>query len=192
MSVAGVTVTPAGNPLAATATVPLKPLLADARTATCCPEPPTATITALWVADNVKCAAVVARVRVAVWLSDPDVLVTEIVLEALATEPDAVSVKAWLPPATTDAIAGAAVTPAGKPESVTAVVPVKPLVPASVTEKLALPLALIVKEGTLRLSEKSPGIPVPLLLQPEARRRPKVRTRPNNRKARMRAKLRGR
>jgi hypothetical protein len=111
-------VTPVGKPVAAKATVPVKPDC-GATVRMVLPVPPAPTFTLVAEEESLKLgAAVIARAMVACAERAPDVAVTVTVDEPTAVEAAAVSFSV-VP-------VNAAVTPAGKPAAVIVGVPVKP------------------------------------------------------------------
>jgi hypothetical protein len=130
VSIAGLAVTPAGNPLIATVTAPVKPFDGTALTLTTCPAPPATTEIAEGAADSEKSGiaafAETVAATIAEWLRAPEVPVkVRVALPAEAVEA-AVKVTFCAVPGTRVSAAGFAVTPAGSPLIATVTIPVKP------------------------------------------------------------------
>jgi hypothetical protein len=132
-------VTPAGKPLAARATVPVKQLL-DATVIVLLPVAPWATVRLAGLADSEKSgcwAAVTVSAIVVVWVRFPLVPVTVTLAVPTTAELEAVKVTVLLP--VVDAGLKLAVTPAGKPLALRATLPVNPPNGATLTVLLPLP-----------------------------------------------------
>jgi hypothetical protein len=130
VSITGFAVTPAGSPLIATVTIPVKPFDGTAFTLTSCPAPPAATEIAEGAADSEKSGvaafAETVAVTIAKWLRLPEVPVkVKVALPAEAVEA-AVKVTFCAAPGVRVSIAGFAVTPSGNPLIATVTIPVKP------------------------------------------------------------------
>ena len=138
----GVAVTPAGRPEIATETVPLKPLLAFALTATCwLPDP---AVRAMLAGDALReksgaGAMVTLRARGIACEREPEVPVSVTVPEPAAAFAPAVSVMVCATPGIRLSDTGEAVTPAGRPEIATETIPLKPLIAVALTETCWLP-----------------------------------------------------
>jgi hypothetical protein len=137
VSVAGLAVTPEGNPLSVTATGLEKPFTALAVTEIGTPVAPAVRLNDAGAAVRVKSPAGAALAMVsatlAEWLRLPDVPdKVRVALPAAAVEA-AVIVTFWAVPRVSVNAAGVAVTPAGSPARATATVPEKPLTALAVT-----------------------------------------------------------
>jgi hypothetical protein len=141
VSVAGLAVTPEGNPLSVTATGLEKPFTALAVTEIGTPVAPAVRLNDAGAAVRVKSPAGAALAMVsatlAEWLRLPDVpddvpVKVRVALPAAAVEA-AVIVTFWAVPRVSVNAAGVAVTPAGSPARATATVPEKPLTALAVT-----------------------------------------------------------
>ena len=138
MSADGLGVTPAGNPVSETLTLPVNALRALAVTETDFPVAPAVKLRLAGATVSEKSgagvAALMVRVTVAVCVRLPDVPVNVIVtVPALALVP-AVSVRFWATPGLSARDDGLGVTPAGSPDRETLTLPVNPLRALAVTE----------------------------------------------------------
>jgi hypothetical protein len=136
VDVAGLTVTPAGNPVTAIPTPALNPFtpLTDADVDPLAP--PAVTLTVPGITVSVKSAGAAAatlNANVAVWTFAPEVPVTVTVPEFAPAVAAAVSVTVSEVPGAIVPDAGLAVTPAGKPEIVTAIDALSPFTAPDVT-----------------------------------------------------------
>jgi hypothetical protein len=131
-------VTPAGKPLAARATVPVKQLL-DATVIVLLPVAPWATVRLAGLADSEKSgwAAVTVSAIVVVWVRFPLVPVTVTLAVPTVAVLEAVKVTVLLP--VVEAGLKLAVTPAGKPLALRDTLPVNPPNGATLTVLLPLP-----------------------------------------------------
>ncbi len=171
VAVEGTAVTPAGNPLSFTLTPALNPFTPVTDTLVDAPAPPAVTFTVVGLTPSEKSCASAATetMNVAAWLSVPEVPVTVTVPELAAALAAAVSVIVCGVPGITLTVAGAAVTPAGKPLSATATAELNPFSAVTVTVTVcpaAPPVnatvagaAAIEKSGTNAVFELHPTIP---------------------------------
>jgi len=170
LSVAGLAVTPAGNPVIATATVPLNPFTALAVTLTGTPAAPPTTVRD--VGDSVSAksggGAEIVAATVELCVSAPEVAVSVSVAYPGIALAAAVMVTLCAIPGVKVSVAGCAVTPAGSPVIATATVPVKPFAAVAVTLTCcpAAPGTSVIAAGVDE-REKSPaaGADAFLLLQ---------------------------
>lgn len=141
VSVEGLTVTPVGRPESATATEPVNPLTAAAARLTDWPAAPAVSVRDVGLALKVKSAVVAAAETVSAtaadWLREPDFPVMVTVELPADAEDAAVNVTFCATPGVRESEAGLAVTPVGRPLTVTATVALKPLVAAASTVKLS-------------------------------------------------------
>jgi hypothetical protein len=151
VNVEGLAVTPAGNPLSETFTLPVNPLTAVAVTAIACPFAPAvnarlpgATAREKSAAGGGGTTAATLRTKAAVWLRLPDVPVKVMVELPAAALDEAVSVMLCAAPGVSTNVAGLAVTPVGSPLRVTFTLLVNPFNPVAVTAT-ACPFAPAVK-----------------------------------------------
>jgi hypothetical protein len=156
---AGLAVTPAGRPVIATATVPLKEFAAVAVTLTEAPAPPP--VSESDVGERVReksggGAAETVSATPAVWLNVPEVPVNVAVeLPAVAVLP-AVRVTVFATPGDRVSVAGLAVTPVGSPDMATVTIPLNPLDAVAVTLTVwPAPPAVIAKVVGVAIREKS-------------------------------------
>jgi hypothetical protein len=166
-AVAGLAVTPAGNPLSATSTVPVKPSTAVAVSCTGCPAPPMVRLRdcGLRASEKSACAggAVTVMASEAVCVSVPEVPVKVAVADpgvvpAAADTLRKVVAGADPGPGVSVSDEGFTVTPAGKPVIATCTLEENPLVGVAVTETVeARPFAIRANDAGLMLSEKSGG-----------------------------------
>jgi hypothetical protein len=160
VSVAGFAVTPAGSPLIATATLPVKPFAGTAFKLICFAAPPAVRATVAGVAVNEKSAAGAAVemvvVTVAEWVSVPEAPVRVSVALPAAVVEAAVSVTLCAVPGVNVSVAGFAVTPAGSPPIETATFPEKPFAGTAFT-LICLPAPPVVNATVagVDVSEKS-------------------------------------
>jgi len=137
VSVAGLAVTPAGSPVIATVTVPLKEFIAVSRTLTGEPAAPETMVSDVGDTVSEKSGksegAEIVTAMVAEWLSVPDVPVRVTVgLPSVAAE-EAVMVTFRAVPGVSESVAGLAVTPEGSPVIVSVTIPVKPFAATAFT-----------------------------------------------------------
>lgn len=165
---AGLAVTPAGNPLSATLTVPVKPFTAVADSCTGCPAPPTVRLRdwGLRASEKSACAgggAVTVMASEAVCVSVPEVPVKVAVADPGAVPAAADTLRTVVAaaepgPGVSVSVDGFTVTPAGKPVMATCTLEENPLIGVAVTETVdATPFATRAKDAGLMLSEKSGG-----------------------------------
>ncbi len=161
--VEGLAVTPVGNPVRATLTVPVKPFNAVAETWTAWPVAPDVRLSMVGEMAREKSACgggaattVIATVAVCVRL--PEVAVKVAVDVPAAAAAEAVKVRLAAVPAVNITGDGCAVTPAGKPEIATCTEPEKPFCgDASRDTDAGDPPALRLTEEGVALNEKSAG-----------------------------------
>ena len=139
LSVDGLGVTPAGRPLNLTLTLPLKPVLETTFTETVSPAPPCVTVRLAGVKVRAKPrpsggASVTESAKVAVCVTDVAVPVTVTVASPVAALAAAVNVTFCGVPGVRLSVDGLAVTPAGRPLSLTLTVPLKPFIGTASTE----------------------------------------------------------
>lgn len=117
-------VTPVGRPERLTVTEPAKPFC-GVKVRVLAPVAPCATLSAVGEADKLNVGGgVMASAMVVLLVKAPDVPVIVTVAVAAAAVLAAVNVRVLCPPVTAPAVA---MTPAGKPETASATVPLKPL-----------------------------------------------------------------
>jgi hypothetical protein len=160
-SVAGLAVTPAGNPLSATLVVPVNPLIAVAVSCTGCPVPPAVRLRAAGVTASEKSgweggAAVTVMATDAVCVRLPDVPVNVAVDDPTAVPSGAVKVSVAAVPGVSVMVDGWAVTPAGKPAMVTGTLAENPFFAVASRDTVAgVPLAAKFTVAGVAVSEKS-------------------------------------
>ena len=156
-----VAVTPAGSPETASATLPAKPPI-PAILMVAVAEAPAASVRAEGAAVSAKPGAgVTLRVIAAVPVTLPLEPINVRFTEDATAEAAAASVSVEFPPTAADAGANVAVTPAGKPETASATLPVNPLEPATPTAVATEDPATTVKDGEAALN-KTAGAAVTL------------------------------
>jgi hypothetical protein len=137
VSAEGCAVTPLGNPLIATDTVPLNPLIAATFTLICCPVPPAPRAIAVGVEDKVKSGTGAGReivsAAVITWLSVPELPVRVIIALPAVVAAEAVIVTLCATPGVSISVEGCAVTPLGSPLIATDTVPLNPLTGTALT-----------------------------------------------------------
>lgn len=131
VSVAGFAVTPAGSPVMAIETVPLKELSAVASTLTFEPVAPAIIVSDVGDTASVKSGAggggaETVKATVTEWLKVPEVPVSAIIAVPAAAVDAAMSVTFCAAPGIRVSVAGLAVTPVGRPLMATVTVPEKP------------------------------------------------------------------
>ncbi len=170
VSVAGVAVTPAGRPVTVTATVPAKPLTADASSVTGVPVVPSRMV---WLAGDTASeksgggggAGATERAITAVWARAPERPVTVTVLLAATALDAAVSVMACAAPGVRESVVELAVTPDGSPASVTITGALKPLRGLARTLICAVLPAVMPSVAGVAVKLKSPlDLPHPIKL----------------------------
>lgn len=131
VSVAGFAVTPAGRPLTATATFPVKPSAGTALTLICWAEPPAVRVRVAGEAVSEKSgggpAGEIVAAITAEWLRVPEVPVSVTVKLAADAVESAASVRLFAVPGVRVSVDGFALTPAGRPPTATFTVSAKPL-----------------------------------------------------------------
>jgi len=157
---AGFAVTPAGRPLTAMLTVPVKPLAGTALTPICWAEPPAARVMVAGDAVREKSGAGGAGETVAAitaeWLSVPEVPVSVMLKLAAEAVESAARVRLFAVPGVRVKVAGFAATPAGRPLTATVTMAAKPLAGTAFT-LICCPVPPGTRETVagLEVSEKS-------------------------------------
>jgi hypothetical protein len=154
----GFAVTPAGKPLSATPTVPLKPFSALADNCTGCPAAPIVTLKDCGLTASEKSAAGATTVSAseALCVRLPDVPVNVTVADTGAVPLAAVRLKVAAVPGVSVSEDGWAVTPGGKPERATDTLEENPFAAVANTDTVeAVPFAVRLKLAGFTLSEKS-------------------------------------
>jgi hypothetical protein len=157
---AGLAVTPAGKPLNATPTVPLKAFSAVADNCTGCPAAPIVTLKDCGLTASEKSGAGGGAATVsasdAVCVRLPDDPVNVIVADTGAVPTAAVRLNVAAVPGVSVSDDGCAVTPGGRPERATDTFEENPLTAVANTETVeAVPFAVRLKLAGFTLSEKS-------------------------------------
>ncbi len=165
-------VTPAGNPLTATLTVPEKPFRAVAVKVTGWALPPAVRLRLVTFAEKEKSGGLgllfVVRENDTEWLSAPEVAVHITVVVPATAEAAAVKLTLCGVPGVIAMLEGDIVTPAGNPLTATLTVPEKPF--REVTVKVtgcALPPAVRFRLVTLAENEKSGALLFRVMLLPQ-------------------------